>query len=404
MTTTTTERHNQAETLAAGQEPAEFILTSGRWVFSATGGETLAPIFGNDPVGTAAALLDQLKRMDAATGRTHVVCGLIPFDLAEASSLRITSEVGFAPRSSDVFISDEPPCSSENAADSLSVVSDAAQPGPHAPDDPEYRANVRRILDAIEDGTVEKVVLSRRAEFDLNADGSLHETSRQICNRLAAASHSADIFACHSDDGAIWLGASPEVIADVRSGRFLTHPLAGSLPRTITREQAETRLRGSDKDLREHAFVVSHIHNALEPFTHDLTVPEAPSVFQTDSMWHLGTRILGELRPGVSSLETALAIHPTPAVCGVPTEDAARLIGETEEETREFYSGLVGWMDASGDGRWSLVLRGAKLKDGTIRLQAGAGIVDGSDPELEHAETGAKFGTMLSSLGGLVAP
>ena len=150
--------------------------------------------------------------------------------------------------------------------------------------------------------------------------------------------------------------------------------------------------------------MVRHIVDALDGLTEGSLAPDAPDLFATDSMWHLGTRISGDLRPGVSALEAALAIHPTPAVCGTPTATAESLIQRIEPRPRGFYSGLVGWCDASGDGRWSLVLRGARLAPGSVRLHAGAGVVAGSDPSLEHAETAAKFATVLRALDGLVRP
>ena len=131
-------------------------------------------------------------------------------------------------------------------------------------------------------------------------------------------------------------------------------------------------------------------------------MPASPSLVATDTMWHLGTRITGQLPDGVSALEAALRIHPTPAVCGRPAAEAARLIGELEGRSRQFYAGLVGWTDSTGDGRWSLVLRGARIGEASVRVQAGAGIVPGSSPRAEHDETGAKLSTMLRQLRGLL--
>ncbi|MFD1050065.1 chorismate-binding protein, partial [Kibdelosporangium lantanae] len=97
----------------------------------------------------------------------------------------------------------------------------------------------------------------------------------------------------------------------------------------------------------------------------------------------------------------ALALHPTPAICGVPTESARALIGELEPFDRGFYTGLVGWTDASGDGEWAIALRCGVVDAASVRLYAGAGIVAGSDPERELAETTAKFRTFLQGLGDL---
>jgi len=103
--------------------------------------------------------------------------------------------------------------------------------------------------------------------------------------------------------------------------------------------------------------------------------------------------------PAVSALELAEALHPTPAVCGVPTAEARAAIAELERVDRGYYSGLVGWSGANGDGEWVVTLRGAEVHDRTLRMFAGAGVVAGSDPELELAETGAKLRTMLRAIG-----
>src|SRR5690606_28308886 len=92
-------------------------------------------------------------------------------------------------------------------------------------------------------------------------------------------------------------------------------------------------------------------------------------------------------------------LHPTPAVCGFPARRAAELIADLESFDRGFYGGAVGWTDATGDGRWYLAIRCAEVIQDSVRLFAGAGIVEGSDPETELAETSAKFSAMLSALG-----
>lgn len=361
------------------------MFASGRWTFRAAGGEVLRPVLA-DP-GAAQDLIARLRQGEAQTGRTHVVCGLIPFDTRTPALLRLTDAASFEVRSRPV------------------LGADPSGPGlgsPTPPDDPAFRLAVERGLEGIAAGSVDKVVLSRTMHLGLPPDTAPRTLAESMAQRLEAANPLADVFLVDDDAHGTWVGASPEIVADVRHGRFLTHPLAGSLPGTVGRAQARELLEGSAKDLREHAFVVEHIRGALSPLAEDLQVPSAPELFATDSMWHLGTRITGQLHHGVSALEAALALHPTPAVCGTPTAAAARLIDELEPEARGFYAGLVGWSDSSGDGRWSLLLRGAHVSHAGIRLRTGAGIVSGSDPAAEHAETAAKFGTVLRSLEGLL--
>jgi isochorismate synthase len=117
-------------------------------------------------------------------------------------------------------------------------------------------------------------------------------------------------------------------------------------------------------------------------------------------MWHLATPITGSLHDeAVSSVELAAALHPTPAVCGLPRDRARAVIGACESFDRGFYAGAVGWCDARGDGRWLLAIRCAEISGDQARLYAGCGIVAGSDPAAELRESSAKFRTVLGALG-----
>jgi len=131
-----------------------------------------------------------------------------------------------------------------------------------------------------------------------------------------------------------------------------------------------------------------------------LHVPERPSLTRTDTLWHLSTRIEGRLRePSISALQLACLLHPTPAVCGFPTEPARQLIAVLEPFERGFYSGMVGWCDAAGNGEWVIALRCGEIRGCLARLFAGAGIVETSTPQSEWREIQTKFGTMLRALG-----
>jgi menaquinone-specific isochorismate synthase len=116
-------------------------------------------------------------------------------------------------------------------------------------------------------------------------------------------------------------------------------------------------------------------------------------------MAHLATRVQGRLRsPARSALELAQALHPTPAVGGTPRDAALEAIRTLEGFDRGRYAGPVGWVDAHGNGEWAIALRGAEVDGCRARLVAGAGIVEGSDPDSEWAETQAKLEPMLRAL------
>ena len=198
------------------------------------------------------------------------------------------------------------------------------------------------------------------------------------------------------------MGASPELLVRRRGMQVAANPLAGSAPRSgdpIVDQQRAEALMNSDKDRREHAVVVEAMAEALRPFCRDLAVPSTPDILQTDSMIHLSTYLQGTLKDSnTCALSLALALHPTPAICGSPTQCAYSAIHAIEPFARRYFTGLVGWVDSQGDGEWAVTIRCGEAEGCRLRLYAGAGIVAGSTAAKELAETSAKFRTMLKAL------
>lgn len=263
-----------------------------------------------------------------------------------------------------------------------------------------YRNAVSRALEHIAAGPLEKVVLAR----SLIVTAAAPWDAVALLRRLRAADPASYVFSApipHSN-GSVLVGASPELLVS-RSGREVrSNPLAGSARRTGDRAAdrvAAVRLFADAKERREHAYVVDAARAALAPFCVSIEVDDEPTVMATARMLHLSTQIRGRLRvPEPSALHLAAALHPTPAVCGTPTEDARRTIAELEGMDRGLYAGLVGWVDENGDGEWAVTLRCAVLDGERATLFAGAGIVEGSDPQAELDETDAKFATLLDAL------
>ena len=145
------------------------------------------------------------------------------------------------------------------------------------------------------------------------------------------------------------------------------------------------------------------IAETLAPWCAELEVPDQPELLATDKMWHLGSRITGRLKDpaaeGTDALSLARLLHPTPAVAGVPTRDAMDRIHDLESADRRYFAGTAGWCDADGDGDWVVSIRAAEFDGDRVTAWAGAGIVDGSDPDSEFTETGAKLRTILEGLG-----
>lgn len=259
-----------------------------------------------------------------------------------------------------------------------------------------------------------KVVLGRWAHVALPTSVDIAE----LAQRLSANNPLATVFGmpAPSSDGAdgeaelvgvgeYVVGASPELLVARRGQMVECRPLAGSMPRGATpKEDAErtAELASSAKNVEEHAIVVQAMRDALAPLCTWLEVPATPELVATDAMWHLGTSLRGELTSEAaetfSALHLAQLLHPTPAVAGWPTARARELIADLEPEDRGIMTGAVGWVDAHGDGEFHVTIRAALLQGSRARLFAGAGIVAGSVPDVEVAETAAKLSTMLRVL------
>ncbi|MGW0792490.1 isochorismate synthase [Streptomyces sp. NPDC002911] len=262
-----------------------------------------------------------------------------------------------------------------------------------------YSAAVAAAVERMRAGEFDKVVLARTLELTSARDLDLPA----MLSRLARRDPDGYTFAVPSGPGRTLVGASPELLVARRGTRLVANPLAGSAPRSSDLAEDVRRaaaLLDSPKDLHEHAVVVDAIRQSLAPFCVRLDVPERPTLVRTAAMWHLSTTLTGELRdPSSTALDLASVLHPTPAVCGTPTDVARQVIAECEPFERGAYTGMVGWQNADGDGDWVVTIRCAEAEGRTLRLFAGAGVVAESTPAAETAETGAKFRTFLSAVG-----
>jgi isochorismate synthase len=267
---------------------------------------------------------------------------------------------------------------------------------------------VSGAVDAIGRGALRKVVLARAKDVRLPQPPNVMHLLRDLRAKnphgfTFAVSLPRAPAPLSGESGTTLVGASPELLLSRRGALVVSAPLAGSLPRSADasedRDRAARLLR-SAKDRHEHRFVVEQILEGLRPFTTDLHFEREPTVTSTSSMWHLSTRISGTLRDlRVSSLRLALALHPTPAVCGTPTRQAADWIAAAEPFDRGYFTGTLGHMDGTGDGDWIVTIRCAEVGPSGVRVFAGAGVVEHSVPSLELEETEAKMQTMLAALG-----
>lgn len=387
-----------------GSGPGAFLFSTREVTLRTTGVRTPVPDASPGSVGAMAAATLAAER--AAGNPDPLVVGAVGFAPGEAR-LVVPGHVHRTPTIARQE-GDAPPAPPLNAPPSAPASVGTRWDFRAEPPPPRYAAAVRRALEMIAEGDLEKVVLARAATLTAPAPLDL----AVILERLAARNPTGYVFAADVTDPAdaaagnparTLVGNSPELLAARRGHLVVSHPLAGTAPRSPDPDEDARRgeeLASSAKDLREHALVVDRVAERLAPYCTSLEVPAAPSVTRTASLWHLGTRIEGTLRdPAPTSLQLAEALHPTPAVCGEPTDAARAAIEELEEFPRGFYSGLVGWCDADGDGEWAVTIRCAEVAGRAVRVYAGAGVVEGSRPEAELAETSAKFRTLLSALG-----
>lgn len=243
-----------------------------------------------------------------------------------------------------------------------------------------WRAGFVRALQSLAQTEIEKVVLARQVDllFERAVSGAA------IASRMRPGS--ADyLFAMEG-----LVGASPELLASLEFGSVRSLALAGTAP-------SEDRLNDSRVE-REHSLTAKAVETSLRD--HLARDPDVKrSVVDLGKIKHLGTLIQGEALPGTTVLSLVRALHPTPAVGGVPTGAALELIKEIEPRSRGRYAGPIGWFDGNGDGEFCLALRCGLVDQNKLTLYAGGGLVTGADIEYELAETDLKLRPMLEALG-----
>lgn len=260
-----------------------------------------------------------------------------------------------------------------------------------------WEASVERILSAIEGGTVRKVVLART--LDVHPRRPLDPLD--VLERLWEANRTAHVFYFEPRPERALLGAAPETIATLRRGVFHATAVAGSVGLGATPEEQgdlAAGLMASDKDRAEHQIAVEDMVRRLGSLAYDVRAELEPHVLALPAIQHLETAIRARVAEGTSVLDLLAVLHPTPAVCGEPREEALERLAAEEPFERGWYAGPVGWFDLDGNGMFAPALRSGVLSEGAWRLYAGAGIVAGSRPAAEWAETGIKLEPMLRAL------
>ncbi len=324
-----------------------------------------------------------------------LVCfGSFAFDGSRASSVLVVPSVVVGQRdgvwwvttvqgADDAFARDSPP-----APVGLTLTDDA-------PDGAAWAEIVAEGVARIEAGEVSKVVLARAV---------VAKALEPVDVRWPLRALFRDYPSCWTFAVEGLVGATPEMLVRLRDGVATSRVLAGTLRRSGDSNEDLRRggmLPRSIKDVEEHGYAVGSVADSLAPHVLSIDVPAAPFVLELPNVMHLATDVRAVVRPGTSSLALAAALHPSAAVCGTPTADALAVITELEGMERGRYAGPVGWTGASGDGEWGIALRCGQVDaadPSRLRLFAGCGIVAGSKPRDELAESVAKLLPMTAAL------
>lgn len=370
---------------------AKIIFTSGKRVLEAHGNARMldVPARGGERGDgvfqqTIRQAFDQARR----EGQDNpVLIGAIPFDLGEPSCLYVPSRYQW-----------------RDGADLSAGAAVTAGMPPllvqrSIPDEQGFKAAVAHAIVNFRHSDIRKAVLSVTRELRFSAPV---DTDRLLTS-LRAQNPEGYQFRIPLPDGGELIGVSPELLLRKQEGRIQSNPLAGSAKRQSQPDQDRAvaeRLLESAKDHYEHRLVIDEVRRILQPLCVQLKIAERPSLLATAALWHLSTQVEATLQDEtLNALQLACRLHPTPAVCGFPTERARKLINLVEPFERGLFTGMVGWCDANGDGEWVVTIRCGTVKQDTVRLFAGAGIVEASEPASEWAETQAKLGTMLRACG-----
>ena len=263
--------------------------------------------------------------------------------------------------------------------------------------DEKWKAQVSKAVDLIKTGSLEKVVLAR----DLIATSSEEILPNELIDFLVANYPTTWVFLVSN-----LIGATPELLVRLSKSLVTSRVLAGTIRKTGDEARdlgLAASLAKSSKDLEEHEYAVRSVANAIAPYCSSTNVPEVPFVLHLANLMHLATDVTGVINDAATPVDvfTLLkSLHPSAAVCGTPTAAASALIAELEEMNRARYAGPVGWVDARGDGELGIALRTGELSQDkkSLRIFAGCGIVAGSIPDDELAESQAKLTPMRTAL------
>ncbi|OAV59204.1 hypothetical protein A6F49_15085 [Enteractinococcus helveticum] len=259
-----------------------------------------------------------------------------------------------------------------------------------------FQDSVRTAVKMLTTGALDKVVLARDELLHSAAGFHIPATMRSLAEHNPTA---------WTYKVANLIGSTPELLIARKNDAAKARVLAGTVDRTVaTNDQLiAEQLSDSPKQIFEHQAAVDSLVEKLSPFATDMQVSKTPFVLALPNVYHLATDVSARLTASTSILDLVAEINPTAAVGGTPRDLALDAIWQLEAQAhgmdRGLYAGAVGWLDANGHGEFGIALRGSVIEDDHhVRVYAGGGIVEGSDPAEELAETHAKMRPMKHAL------
>ena len=263
----------------------------------------------------------------------------------------------------------------------------------------EWCKSVDDAVTTIRSGTIKKVVLARSVSGTTESDVD----AVKLLDHLRSVHRDAFVFG-YWRGGDTFVGASPERLVRLDGRRLTASSLAGTIKRGDTPEHdalLARELRGSEKDLAEHAAVREMLHEVLSEFDENVESSDTPELLTLSNVHHLHTEVRATLDEHDSILDVVARLHPTPAVGGSPRREALDFIGHNEKLDRGWYAAPIGWMDGNG-GEFAVALRSGLIRGSEFTLFAGCGIVADSDPDLELAESNLKLQPMRSAIAASI--
>ncbi len=261
-----------------------------------------------------------------------------------------------------------------------------------------WKQTVDGVVNELTNGPLKKVVLARELRLVFNNQVK----AEAVLENLYKQQPASFIFAFESN-GDCFIGASPERLVKKKGSEVYSTCLAGSISRGRTEEEDQIlgqALLNDQKNLIEHGFVVEMIKQALEESCEEIILPDKPQLMKMSDIQHLYTPVIGKCEEKSSLLLLVEKLHPTPALGGLPKQEAVEKIRQVEELDRGFYAAPLGWVDYKQNGEFAVSIRSGLIQGTEVSLFAGCGVVADSNSESEYQETSLKFRPMLRALGG----